>query len=53
MDAVDHSQKQASEEQIPEVSESELLMKVSAEEVKSVLESLVESKLSALQVCIM
>lgn len=50
MDAVDHDQKQASEEQISEVSETELLMKISAEELKSVLENLVESKLSALQV---
>ena len=47
MDAVDRDQKQASEEQI---SETELLMKISAEELKSVLENLVESKLSALQV---
>ena len=31
-------------------SETELLMKISAEELKSVLENLVESKLSALQV---
>lgn len=50
MDAVDRDQKQASEEQISDVSEMELLMKISAEELKSVLENLVESKLSALQV---
>ena len=50
MDAVDRDQKQASEEQISDVSETELLMKISAEELKSVLENLVESKLSALQV---
>ena len=50
VDAVDHIQNQASEEQISEVSETELLMKISAEELKSVLENLVESKLSALQV---
>lgn len=31
--------------------ETEILMKVSSDEVKSVLETLVESKLSALQVC--
>ena len=50
MNAVDHDQKQAPEEQITEASETELLMKISAEELKSVLENLVESKLSALQV---
>lgn len=50
MDAVDHDQKQALEEQMTEISETELLMKISAEELKSVLENLVESKLSALQV---
>ena len=50
MDAVDHEQKQVSEEKISETSETELLMKISAEELKSVLENLVESKLSTLQV---
>jgi hypothetical protein len=50
VDAVDSEQKQASVEQISDVSETELLMKISAKELKSVLENLVESKLSALQV---
>lgn len=53
MDAVDSHQKQVSEEQISDVSETELLMKISAEELKSVLENLVESKLSVLQVTIL
>lgn len=50
MDVVDHDQRQASEEKISEASETELLMKISADELKSVLENLVESKLSTLQV---